>query len=565
MKARIALWIGGILLTGVGSLYAVATVVVDEGFVERRLSGLLARAPGDHDVSVDEVAVRPLRRGIRIASLRIEPASGFRGGANPAPVVGPEFRLHVSELEIDGIDLLSAARGSFAALDLRAHGLRLIVAGLRDPAEEPDVASGAPAGIPPRPSGVAGGDLDPPSDEPGGFRFEAVRIANATVDVTVSGRPAAWNVIVTPADVQLDGVALGGPNVTSVREVVLASLSELRAGLLLARRMDGHRSVELRDLLISPASGVARSEGARLLKTRAEDSGSDPWPGGGSHALDTTLVTATGLMTGGFALDTADGATSASGRSLVVDSLSVLFVDAIAPDTTPDARKPAPKTPVQRLGSAGLAARVDSMTVEEGWIRYRELRPGRRRSGEILFDDLEGSVTPLVTGPSRNVEPDTVTVSVRARLQGSSPVRLDVGFPGGEADFSFTANGAVADVALSSLNSMFRPIDGVHFQAGWLDTLSFHLDVVEGLARGSVRPVYADLDLGLENPSSGGKGIGEHVRGFFMNLRLNSDNRPTEGDDFRVGSVERRAEPGETFLQVLWQSVLAGLRDVASV
>jgi hypothetical protein len=471
------------------------------------VSRLIDSELGPHDVSVGDVSVRPLQAGIRITSLRIRPRPGGREAVDPSPTDDPGLRLHASELEIDGIDLLSVLDGPFAARDVRASG----------------------------------------------------------VDVVRPDRAGGWNAIATRVELELHDLVLGDPAETPLHMSLFGALTEARAHLVLFRGLDGHRSVEARDVLMSPTTGAARSYRVTLTETRDEVSDSDPWPGGGRVATDSTGIDAIGVRVQGLALDTAGGTIAVSGRSLVVDSLAALVVDAVPPDARPEAHEPAAKTPQQHLRSVDVPARIDSVAVDAGWIRYRELRSGHRRAGEILFDRLSGSVAPLVAGPPGPRAPDTVRVSIRSHLQGTAPMRLDVGFPGAGESFSFTAEGSVNDLPLTSLDPMFGPVAGVRIQGGWLGDLTFRLAVTGGRARGTVRPVFDDLDLSLENTSSGGRGIGEHVRGFVMDLKLNSDNLPAEGDDFRHGTIDRRVSRDETFFQALWFSLREGLRDVVGV
>ncbi|MFW6193638.1 MAG: hypothetical protein ACOC83_09160 [Gemmatimonadota bacterium] len=506
MTAESALWIGLVAVLALGSLHWVGGIVVDDAFVESWLSRMIDSETGRHEVSVGAVAVRPLRTGIRITSLRIAPRSGGRGVAVPAPV-GPGLRLHVPELEIDGIDLFSTLGGSLAAREVRAAGVNVV-----------------------HQAGTRG-----------------------------------WNQIVTQLGLELHDLVLDGPAGTGLLASLLGALAEARADLYLIRGSDGRRSVELREVVVSPATATARTERATLWMTRDEVSDSDPWPGGGRVATDTTRISASGTRVRELTLDTVDGTIAVSGRSLVVDSLAALVVDAVPPGPHREAREPAAKTPQQHLRSVGVPARIDSVAVEGGWIRYRELRPGHRLAGEILFDELSGSVAPLVAGPPGPRVPDTVRVSTRSHLQSSAPVRLDVGFPAAGEDFTFTAEGSVDDLPLTSLNPMFGPVAGVRIRGGWLGELTFRLAVNGGRARGTVRPVFDDLDLSLENTSSGGRGIAEHIRGFVMSLRLNSDNLPAEGDGFRHGTIDRSVPRDETFLQALWYSLRQGLRDVAGI
>lgn len=324
----------------------------------------------------------------------------------------------------------------------------------------------------------------------------------------------------------------------------------------------GGRRLEIEDLELAVGAGRATLAGAELFGAGRATTVTD---GDTLVSADTTKLTLAGLTIRGLDVDTSAGGPAATARSMTVDRPELTVVDAVfpRPDTAPPGDRPV--TPARRLRSAPFRGHIDSVTLRNGRITYRERRPAYPAAGEISFDDIGGTVRPLRVGRAASADADSTEVALQARINGSAPLWLTVRFPGGDDDFGFDADAVAVDLDLATLNSMFRPVSGIHLRGGRLDSLAFHLHVRNGRGNGEVVALYEGLELALEDPSGGGGGLVQEVREFVMGISLNEDNLRSE-EDYRTGEVRNHeAERGETFFQYLWKSLLAGLRDVASV
>ena len=513
---RVATWAGTIALVGVLALYAAAGVVVDRALVEERLSRALPGNLEEASVHVGSVRPLPLRLGVSVRSLRIDV------GATPTdPRSRPPRRrgwtLVVPRVDITGIGL----------------------------------------------STLAGGET---------IRLGRVRITDATLDLSALF-PASFPAgVANGVDLDLRDLSLeaGG-----VREVgtLLPFLSRISVPSYRARSPDGRTHFRLQGLEADLRTGGARLEEMGLVHTEpAVPPRLLPRPG--RTLRDTTSVTLAGLVADGLFVGTEGGGGSLGARSLAIDSFRVHVVDGVVPDTSTD--RGLPVTPVQRLREfGGPSGRVDSVRFDHGRVRFTVRRVGYRGSGAVLFDRIEGTIRPLPYGSPSAPAGDSsgraeeargpVRVAVRGRLAGSASAWLEMTFPDRREGLRFDASGAVAALDLTELNSIFRPTEGIHIRSGRLASLRFRLRVRDGRAEGRLVPVYDDLGISLEDPRRGGTGLDEHFETFVLGLRLNARNQPGDADDFRVGSIDVAASPGQTFPSFLWQALLGGLRDAAGV
>lgn len=253
-----------------------------------------------------------------------------------------------------------------------------------------------------------------------------------------------------------------------------------------------------------------------------------------------------------------------SGRRLTVDSAAALVVDAVSDGGAAGGGRQL-RTPVQQLARLPGGGRIDSVGIRSGRIRYRERRPGLPRPGELLFDRLTLTVRPFLYGREAEAAGDWVHVTVEGRLQEAAPVWLTLHLPPAHEPFGFRATGGSRALALPALNAIFRPVEGVRIERGRLDSLDFGYRVSGREVRGRVSARYAGLSLGFEDPGSGGSGLTDLVRGVLAGLRLNADNLPSEGEDYRTGRIEAELGPDATFYGALWVALRSGLLDVVGL
>lgn len=318
------------------------------------------------------------------------------------------------------------------------------------------------------------------------------------------------------------------------------------------------------------SDGEARVGRVRLLQTELERRGG-PRSGGAAASLrDTIRVALSGLALDDLRFGAANGeraegaGPALAGRRLSVDSAAVLVVDAVSDGGRAGGARRL-RTPVQELARLPGGGRIDSVRIRSGRIRYRERRPGLPRAGELLFDGLKLTVRPLVYGREAEAAGDWIHVTVGGRLQETAPVWLTLHLPPPDEPFGFRATGGSRALALPALNTIFRPVEGVRIERGRLDSLDFAYRVSGRDVRGRVSARYAGIALGFEDPGSGGSGLTDMVRGVLAGLRLNADNLPSEGKDYRTGRIEAELGPDATFYGALWIALRSGLLDLVGL
>lgn len=560
---RAASWAGAVTLAGLVSLYVAAAAVVDAAFVEERLSrGLSSDLPGA-SVEVGAVRLLPHRLGLAVRSLRIE-AGAAPGGSDSSSGPRGGWTLSVPRLTITGIEASSLPGASLSAGQLRL--------------EAPRLARDAPSGSSsaPREPGIAPADSSPPGGETsaprGRVHVERVRITGATLDLSAVAPASFVTGVANGLDLDLRDLSLAGGRPPDA-DALVASMTRLRVPSYRARSSDARSFFRVEGIEVDVESGAARIDEVGLLATtpavpppfRAER---------GETAEDTTALTLDGLAVAGMTVDTAGSRSSLRARSVEIDSFRVAVVDGVVPDTS--VARARLLTPVQRTRNLGWpAGHLDTVSFRHGRVRYTERRVGHQESGTVLFDRIEGSVRLLPFGPRppddeasggrEDGAPGTVSLEARGRIARAAPLWIWISIPDRRQGLFFDASGGVAALDLQELNSIFRPIEGIRIQSGRLDSLRFRLRVRSGEATGEVVPVYDDLSISLEDPRAGGRGLDERLRSLVLGLRLNARNHPDDGSDFRTGSVEYVASPGQTFPSFLWQALLTGLQDAAGM
>ena len=251
-------------------------------------------------------------------------------------------------------------------------------------------------------------------------------------------------------------------------------------------------------------------------------------------------------------------------RRIQVDSLRIdVLSDKRRP---PNPRRPQRRTPQGWIADLERGVHVDSVLVHNGQIDYREQRPRQRQPGVMAFTRLEAVAVNVrhVVGRRRSDNPTTLTATAYLQNDG----RLDAQFtmPLDAPRFDMTYRGKLGPMPASALNAFVDRAFPFRLSKGRIKSIEFAATVRNGVAEGTVTPLYNDL--AVEVTGHGSKGIlgtggviGDAARGlatFVGNAtEMRSDNPEEGAQPPRRGTIRHVFAPTETLPAFLW----FGLRD----
>lgn len=256
-------------------------------------------------------------------------------------------------------------------------------------------------------------------------------------------------------------------------------------------------------------------------------------------------------------------------RRVQLDSLRMdVFSDQRRPKNP---RRPPRLTPQRWIAGIERGISVDSIVIPGGEIVYREHRARHPKPGEMTFARLHAVATNVrhIVGRRRAVDP--LILNTTAYLQNQGKLEAQFVVPLDARGFTMRLRGTLGPMPAASLNAFIEETFPLRLDKGRIEGITFSATVTNGVAQGTVTPLYKHL--AVEVTGEGSKGIlstggviGDAARGvatFVGNLtELRSDN-PEDGETApRVGTINHTFTSDQSLPTFLWKSIRSGLLAV---
>lgn len=228
-------------------------------------------------------------------------------------------------------------------------------------------------------------------------------------------------------------------------------------------------------------------------------------------------------------------------------------------------------SPQERVADLDQSVSLDSVVLRDGEIVYREGRPGRERRGTIMFTRIQGSAVNVSHIDGRRTRADLTKFTVAAELQKAGRFDLHVEIPLDAPTFDMTFRGSLGAMPATAFDAFVEEVLPWRITKGQIQQVKFAAVVKNGVANGTVTPLYRDL--AVEVTGKGATGIlgtggvfGDAARGLASiaaNLMKVNTNNPDDPDKPTkppmVGRIHYVFTHRENLPVFLWKSVRDGL------
>lgn len=326
------------------------------------------------------------------------------------------------------------------------------------------------------------------------------------------------------------------------------SSTALRVGMLAANVSDS--TLEARDVAYEPT--LSQPEFARLQPYRRD-----------YITITAGRVRAQGLDVGALVLGE-----STRARRVAVDSFRA--------DVTTDWHRPPRPTRVRRSPQEWLAdldqsLRLDSVVLREGEVVYREDRPGHVRPGAVTFAHLQATAVNVHHLNGRRARGDAMALVTTSQLQNAGRFDVEFTVPLDAPSFDMTFRGTLGAMPATAFNQFVQEVFPWRIAAGQIAEVQFAAVVTNGVAAGTITPLYTGLSVDVTRKGSKGilgtPGIVGHTVRDFASLAANltmvkDDNPGHHKKPPRTGTIHHVFTRHETLPAFLWASVRDGLLPV---
>lgn len=253
-----------------------------------------------------------------------------------------------------------------------------------------------------------------------------------------------------------------------------------------------------------------------------------------------------------------------------------IAVDSFQIDVTSDKRlPPSPvrsrhRTPQRWIADLDESLSVDSLLVRNGGVVYREHVTGREQPGVLTFTRVTAAATQVTHRVGRRRSAVPMTLTARAQLQYTGQIDVRAVIPLDAPRFDMTFRGTLGAMPAMSFNPFVVETRALQIASGQVAEVAFQLAVKNGVAVGTITPLFTDLAVSVTRSGSdgilgGGGLLGGAARGIAslaakMTLRANNPVRATNAP--LVGLIHHTFTPDETLIAFLWSGMRDGLLTV---
>lgn len=219
----------------------------------------------------------------------------------------------------------------------------------------------------------------------------------------------------------------------------------------------------------------------------------------------------------------------------------------------------APRTPKVLPPAALLGVRfpikVDTVTVQNARLIYRERDDETERWGEVPFGHLNGQFLGITNEPGAIQVTPEVSGTLTAMMFDKAPIELTytAALNGSQ---NFVINAVVTDLPAVVLNAVTRPLGRLQMDAGQLKRMYLHMEGDERKAHGKLALNYTDLKARVE-PGTPREQYNSMLGTIVETMLKEPYGGGMEADRERNFNIDR--DPDRALTAYLWHATREGL------
>lgn len=238
------------------------------------------------------------------------------------------------------------------------------------------------------------------------------------------------------------------------------------------------------------------------------------------------------------------------------------FFDAFAYHEKPSG--PFVKSPLmvnEALAAIRRPVLLDSLSITDGYAAYRDRVTAGAAPGVLTFTSVNMSVEGIT---NRGQAADSIVLRAQGKMMDAGLLKMTMVIPAASPDLSFRFSGSLGEMDLTRLGPFLSIVENYNISSGRAQWAEFGITVASGRARGRVRANFRDLKVAVLDKRTGSEGgLDNRIASFLANqFKIKGSNIPGASASMKVGRVNYRRKPRDTFLQVVWYSLKSGVLDV---
>ncbi|GAB3180147.1 AsmA family protein [Telluribacter humicola] len=221
--------------------------------------------------------------------------------------------------------------------------------------------------------------------------------------------------------------------------------------------------------------------------------------------------------------------------------------------------------PHQLLKQAKFVVCFDTVRVRGTEVYYGERSEKTGLRGIIKFTGTQGTITNLTNDTATIARRPYCRVRAYTRFMGASRLNAYFNFNMASDNGTFNCGGSMRDFSIKQINPVTRALAKASVESGQLNLLKFQMQANSYESHITMQMLYNNLEVNvLKQDDESGKLEKRSLLSNLLNGLIIKNNNPSGDGPARVADVTVKRQPSDSFFNLIWQSILASIKDVVS-
>ncbi len=249
-------------------------------------------------------------------------------------------------------------------------------------------------------------------------------------------------------------------------------------------------------------------------------------------------------------------------KMIIADGVTFQPILRIFNDRTvsPDTVNKVGQYPQQILQKLKTGIYIKKVTAKNGYVLYKERGAISKKTGDVIFNNIDATITNLTNIDSHKKINATMTMTVKCKFLNMADISSEWKMPLNSTNGTFSINGNVGAFDGVKLNPVIEPLGMGSIKSGNIRSYNFNLAGNDLKAQGNATMIYDGLKIKLlKNTGDSNRLTKKGVTSFVANILI-KDKNPS-GDSPRKGNMVFDRSLTKSFFNLVWKSIFAGAKS----
>ncbi|MEJ7588983.1 MAG: hypothetical protein WKI04_15615 [Ferruginibacter sp.] len=202
---------------------------------------------------------------------------------------------------------------------------------------------------------------------------------------------------------------------------------------------------------------------------------------------------------------------------------------------------------------------IHTLKINNGLVSYREKAVKSKQTGNILFKDINATLSNVTNIPGRIKTNPLFKINASAKFLGAGNLTSEWQFPLDATNGEFRIKGRLGNMDAAALNTIIEPLAMASVKTGKIDEVSFSLNGTDTKSTADILFLYHDLKMEMlkkeEDATFKKKGL--------VSLLANALIKNANSNRSKIEKINYERDQTRSFFNLVWKTVFAGVKKTA--